>query len=270
MSSNGNLLDDEPEIDGMHPAPYTTTNWRQWWKEAHQVPVQDSSQAQDQLSNATTRRAGNLAMGAGSIGLSAASSATGHSSVMTGIALATGAAVSATGVGLLVASGTLAAGASIQAGRSYFKTKAHLKGLLEIYEGRDQYANCWSIVGRIMHKNAANERHHDLIANQVLPYIISQKQAKKIKKGIGMVPAVGSGGVSAYSIYRNLKKRWDGTLGAKRNMEARWLAYHHMNSDCPLTAMIFDELLGDGSRANFDKTEYDVLAEVLASKMKSV
>lgn len=270
MSTANIHLDDEQDIDGIHPAPYAATNWRHWWAQAHGSKLHEGTE-QGFLDAESNRKLGNRAMTAASTGISAAQTATGTSALglAKAAAFGAGATVSATGIGLIAAGGVAMVTSSVTSGVSYFKTKAHLSGLVKIYEEREKYSNCWCIEGRKMQKTATNARQHDIIANQILPYIISQKEKKKDKKAVGMVPAVGSSVNTLQSFWHNLKKRWDGTLGVKRNRAAQWLAYHFMSSHCPLADAIIDELLGAGSHTSFDRTEYSVLTEVLANKMKS-
>ena len=261
------VIDEGPAIDGIHPAPDASTNWRQWWAIAHQAKLNENSgdSAKSALDSESNRKLGNYAKTGVSTGISIAEHATGTSV----LAAAGGAALGATGIGLVAAGAVMTVVSSVQSGVSYVKTTVHLKGLLAILKDLDKYADCYSIQNAHSQVTRTNTKQHEIIAHQILPYIISQKDTKQTNKAWGMAPVVGTSRNFLQSFWHNIKKRWDGTLGVKRNRAAQWLAYHFINAHCPLADAIIDELLGPGSTKNFDKTDYHVLAEVLANKMKS-
>lgn len=63
---------------------------------------------------------------------------------------------------------------------------------------------------------------HDIVFNQVLPYIISQKTDKLWRKGASIVPGVGLlEGVRA--VGKKAYKYAAGTLGVERKSAAQWL-----------------------------------------------
>jgi hypothetical protein len=262
---------DELQIEDLPPAPSTAANWRHYLAQLQGSPLNQGSE-QGALDAESTAKKGNMAMTAASTGVTIAQQAAGVSTLGVGKALVVGgaAAAGATGIGLVAAGVVLTVGSSVQSGVSYSKTKAHLAGLIKIYDERDKYADCMCIVGRQKNKTPANDRQHQLLANQVLLYIISQKDKKKTKKGWGIVPGVGTAKNTAQSVWHNVNKRWDGTLGVQRNRAGHWLAYHFMSSNCRLADAIIDELLGAGSNKNFDRTDYDVLSDIFANKMKSI
>jgi hypothetical protein len=90
-------------------------------------------------------------------------------------------------------------------------------------------------------------RHRD---HTVLPgtevailYAIKKKNKKLLRKGLGVVPMVGSLGVSVYTLGRSIKKRYQGTRGDYRRMQARTLWANQLQGDHMAIAAC-KELLG--------------------------
>ena len=131
----------------------------------------------------TAKTAATGTMSASGVGVSIAQTATGQ----TTLALATGAAAaSATGIGLVAAAGALALGTSVLAARSAHKSRVHRNNLAQIYERRDAYA-----CGPIEPGGEVNRFHHQVVANEILPYIVSKKGSKYHRKVVAAVPVAG-------------------------------------------------------------------------------
>ena len=153
----------------------------------------------------TEKRVATGLMTAGSVGIQAASLATGTSSIAMAGAIAAGVAVSATGIGLVAAGGALTLGSMAMSAKSAYSTHQHLKVLEQIYEDRGRYRM------RCQHLPGADDGLgqfpdiHSFIAEVVLPWVIRQKKHKLGKK----VGSAAGGGmlVGAWSAGRNLYKR---------------------------------------------------------------
>jgi hypothetical protein len=201
-----------------------------------------------------------------SLGAFAAELTTGTSALTVAGAVVAGAAVSATGIGLVAASGALTVGSVISNARSLAKTFDHRTNLKLIKRRYDanEYSNC-----RCRAHDAKAAKDHEWIGTQVLPYIISQKYEKQVKKGIGVVPLAGLG-VTAYSLGRWAYKSVTGTKGRVRSFAAHVLARHLITHDCKLAEDIVSELLSSVEMVKLKTQNSDVVGAAIKDKMKSV
>ena len=211
------------------------------------------------------RVAGGVSTGL-SVGTSAAQFATGTSALAVGGAVLAGAAVSATGVGLVAASAALTIGSVVNNARSLAKTIDHRSNLkiIKLRYDANEYNNC-----QCLRHDANMAKDHEWIGTQVLPYIISQKYEKQVKKGIGVVPLAGMG-VTAYSIGRWVYKSASGTKGRARSFAAHVLARHLITHNCKLADDIVAELLSQVEVQKLKTQDSDVVGAAIKDKMKSV
>lgn len=166
-----------------------------------------------------------------SAGFSAAQFATGAPNIAL---LAAGAAASATGIGLVVTGAVLTVATIGASARSAYKTYHHRSHLQDIL-GRKSCYGCkpWPAYSE-------DQKEHTKIADEVLPYIISQKGEKLAKKSVG---AVGGGILtSVYGMGRAIYKSAAGTKGVKRAEFAGELSHHFMTHNCGLAQAIVAEL----------------------------
>jgi hypothetical protein len=218
------------------------------------------------------KRAAKIGAGAASAGLTVAQNVTGASTqalVLGGLA-----AVSATGVGLIVTAGALTIATSVLNATSAWKTKGHITELQNIYTHRNlspfnDEDYCQQIPALdVAVKTRESYVQHDMIANQVLPYIISKKKAKFARKVVAAVPVVGS-----IETLRALGKKGykavKGTLGANRANAAGWIASHLITCDCLLAQAIVAELYSAAEMEWLKGQRYEDITDYLALKLKS-
>lgn len=163
----------------------------------------------------------------------AATHSVGLSSVVTGGGVAL-AGISATGVGLLATGAALAAVSSGLAIRSAVRTDRHLLGLQHIYNNRASLP-C----------SNPNDGCHEIVADQVLPYIIFQKSKKLGRKKVAAIPIIG-GLQGLRGVVRKAQKWHSGTLGVRREKAAKWLAAHLLGTRCLLVQVVIRELFATG------------------------
>lgn len=172
-----------------------------------------------------------------------------------------GAAASATGIGLVVAGAALTAATMGSSAVSAYKTYNHRSNLQSILERKSCYG-CRTWEGR-----DSNYKEHSKIADEILPYIISQKTEKLAKKAIG---TTGLGVLtSGYGVVRNLYKRAVGTLGAERGAAASWLSLHFMTHNCGLAQAIVAELYSFEEMLWLLEKDTDTATPLLMAKMTS-
>jgi hypothetical protein len=184
------------------------------------------------------------------------------------------------------------------AGYSAYKTHQHINKLNSIYENREDYSpadTCLDLQPMVqkvrivaddrlsqdekqrrlrsatpaLGQTRRNESYcaHLFILDNVLPYIISKKRSKRLRKGetaagLGVVEGLRSMGKAIYKTVR-------GTRGDHRNGAAAWIAYHWMQHECVLCYDIALELCGkSGEQLRF--RSFKEVANALADKMKSV
>ncbi len=175
-------------------------------------------------------------------------------------ALISGATLGAGPIALLVASAALTAAQSAKHGISAYKTNTHIKNLQKIYADAAAY-QCDD-----------QKLEHSHVQNIILPYIIAQKEKKKIRRMGSAVPVIGSAIEQTRAKVKATYKWATGNLGKNRKLHAEQLARHHCNSRCDLTSAIIAELFG------LTKEEADAarlchiqeLAAVISIKLKSV
>jgi hypothetical protein len=190
------------------------------------------------------------------------------------------------------------AGTMVLGGVSAYKTHKHINRLQDIYTSREDYSPADSCVDlqplvekvkllandrltqeekqrRLRHaapvlsQTRRNESRytHLFILDNVLPYIISKKKAKRFRKGqiavgLGLVESLRA---TSKAIYKTVR----GTRGDHRNGAAAWIAYHWMQHECTLCYDIALELCGK-SADQLRFREFKDVAGALAEKMKSV
>lgn len=206
---------------------------------------------------------------------SVGSTAASISNLVGGGAITTAGVTAGTGTAGVVATGiTTAVGGPIAAGvaasadaalslYSWHKTKNHIKNLEEILgqiqSGAKFACDC---------ADADGAAHHDHLP-AVLQYIIMKKRKKKIQKGVGVIPAVGSMGTMAYQTARSTYKVSQGTRGQHRSEFAHILGQHLVRSHCVLAEAIVLELVGeDGFEHVYTSNSHDA-AILLFEKMNS-
>lgn len=200
----------------------------------------------------------------GSMGVSVASLATGTNSLAVAGAIAAGAAVSATGVGLVVAGGVLTLASIGTNATSMVKTAAHVTALKKIRSHLGEFRRCNCPDPSFVRLDMACD--HDWIGNKVLPYIISQKTEKAVKKGVGVLPGA-SILTNAYRLGRYAFKK---DRGKKRGFLAYVLTRHLITHDCMLAGAIVAELFSDQEMLVLRRFDSDQSSPVIARKMKSV
>ena len=207
---------------------------------------------------------------AGNVGIGVASHAL-HTAGIVGVA--TGAAIVGTaGIGLLAGAvaGTIAT--SVLARVSAEKTFVHIADLKALHQNAvnlEQECAQLMLPAGATEKNDYSKRTHDIVADHVLPYIITQKEAKKLHKEDASVPMLGS--LESVRAVGNKINKWrTGELGFKRERAAKWLAAHFIECDCTLTKNIVASLYSTEEMTYLlEHAEYQKLANLLAEKMKA-
>lgn len=201
------------------------------------------------------KRLGNYTAQAGTAGNLVASNAL-H---VGGLALI-GGAVSATGIGLVAAGGALAVGSMVKSGRSWSKTSAHLEGLRAILLHKDEYT-CIALPGAPADGRVTE---HEYVANQILPYIISQKDKKLTRKKIGTF-----GGGVFVSLYQVGHAAFKKDRGKLRSYYAHVLATHLITHNCGLADDIVAELYSEPECEVIKRMDSDRAGDLLMDKMRS-
>lgn len=186
------------------------------------------------------------------------------------IALATGAAAaSATGIGLVVTGSIATLTTAVVSAKSALSTSRIVETLERIEARKNTYC-CNPCQGFEASGDFSAVGAHGVVRDQVLPYILAQKEEKTKRKIVGAVPVVNATG-TAYSAGRWLYKRFvKGNLGEERNTMAGLLAAHLVTRNCALAQAIvsalysFEEMIW-----MLEQDEKDV-APLLAKKMKSI
>jgi hypothetical protein len=200
----------------------------------------------------------------GSLGITAASLATGTNSLAVAGAIAAGAAVSATGVGLVVVGGVLTLTSVATNATSMVKTARHVTALKKISADPGKFRGCKCENGGVLGAEMGHD--HEWIAKKVLPYIISQKTEKAVKKGVGVVP----GASLLTNMYRLGRYAFKKDRGKKRGFYAYVLTRHLITHDCMLAGAIVGELFSDREMLELRMFDSDQSSPIIASKMKSV
>jgi hypothetical protein len=200
----------------------------------------------------------------GGIGVTAAQLGTHTSSLAVAGAVAAGATVSATGLGLVIVGGVLTLGSMITSGTSMVKTTAPVIALKKIRSEPSKFSACKCMGNARVTSEMAHD--HTWIATKVLPYIISQKTEKAVKKGVGTVPGAGI----LTNIYRLGRYAFKKDRGKKRGYYAYVLTRHLVTHDCALAGAIVAELFNTQEMLTIRMFDTDQSSEVVARKMKSV
>jgi hypothetical protein len=209
----------------------------------------------------TVATAGNTA---GSVGLTIASTVTGHSSLAVAGAIAAGAAVSATGIGLVVAGAALTLASMATNATAMYSTTKHVIALKKIAGNPGKFRACKCMNYSLVTPDMSHD--HGSISKIVLPYIISQKTEKAVKKGIGT-----AGGGLLTNVYRLGRYAFKADRGKKRTLYAQVLTRHLITHDCALAGAIVAELFGDVEEMlRLRMFESKLSGPVIAAKMKSV
>ncbi len=200
----------------------------------------------------------------GGAGVSVAQLATQTKSLAVAGAILAGTAASATGVGLVVAGGVLTLGSMATNVTSMVKTSAHVIALKKIRSHLGDFNQCQCMSGARL--NAEMGHDHEWIATKILPYIISQKTEKAVKKGVGVLPGVGLL-TTGYRLGRFLFKK---NRGKKRGYYSYVLTRHLVTHDCALAGAIVAELFSVNEMLTIRMFDTDKCSDVVAKKMKSV
>jgi hypothetical protein len=241
--------DEGPGVITFHPAPLVVEN-------RHNLP----------------KKAGDTLLTGASLGISAAQFGTGSlGTAKTVAALVGGAAVGATPIGLAAAAGVATVVSSTLSVVSAVKTASHIQGLQKLYESRESFkGNCAEILSDGVESSTDYAREvHDIVANQVLPYIITKKEKKLVKKIVSSVPG---GGLltGAYGVVKKVVKfKLMKTLGVNRTNGAKWLASHFLNCNCKLTNGIIADLFSEKEMQAFASFQFEELWKKLSPKLKS-
>jgi hypothetical protein len=204
-------------------------------------------------------------MSAGSLGVSVAQTALGASTFATGAAIVAGTAVSATGIGLAATAAALTLGGMALGARSAYATNRHINRLVELSTNQDTVFRCVCL--------STDPRHqclHDVIKNDVLPYIIHQKRKK-----LGRKAASAAGGGLLVGLYTGIRSLAKSNKGVERAWNAETLAVHFLTSRCELASAIIAELFSmpaNDPRVDELRSEgmdSDTLSPLLMDKMKS-
>jgi hypothetical protein len=200
----------------------------------------------------------------GSMAITGASLGTGTSSLAVAGAIAAGAAVSATGVGLVVVGGVLTLASMATSGAAMVKSAATVTHLKKIQANLGKFQTCSCMGPGGMSAEMAHD--HQWIGRKVLPYIISQKTEKAVKKGVGMVP----GASLLTNVYRLGRFAFKQDRGKKRGFYAYVLTRHLVTHDCMLAGAIVGELFSPSEMLTIRTYDTDASSMVNATKMKSI
>lgn len=207
----------------------------------------------------TAKKAGKGSMATGG----AAVNVVQHFAGVSAFALASGAAAaSATGIGLVVTGAAITLTTCGLSAVSAYKTSQHVAVLERIAARRYSY-DCTGLMFQ------SNRREHTHIADDVLPYLILQKEEKQARKSIGAVPLAGGALTGAYSMGRYLYKKAKGTLGETRTAMAFDLTKHFLTHNCGLAQAIVAELYSFEEMVWLCEQDPDDVVKLLARKMTS-
>ncbi len=208
------------------------------------------------------KTAGKIGMAASGVGVQVAQYATGTGT----LALVTaGAAASATGIGLVVTGAVLTLATAGCSAVSAHKSRLHRNGLQAIYDRRNAYA-----CGPVDIKDTAGTNHfeHKSITEDVLPYLIEQKNKKYHRKVVGAVPGLGLA-ETIRAVGKKAYKAASGNLGVERNRAARWIAKHLITHNCGIAQAIVAELFSFEEMLWIKDQEFDDIVKLVEGKLKS-
>jgi hypothetical protein len=208
------------------------------------------------------KQAGKIGMAGAGVGIQVAQLATGTGTMAL---VAAGAAASATGIGLVVTGAVLTLATAGCSAVSAHKSRLHRNGLQAIYERRNAY-----VCGPVDKADPKGMNHfeHKSISEDVLPYLVEQKNKKYHRKVVGAVPGLGLA-ETLRAVGKKAYKAASGTLGVERNRSARWLAKHLITHDCAMTQAIVAELFSFEEMVWIKDQEFDDVVKLIEGKMKS-
>jgi hypothetical protein len=150
------------------------------------------------------------------------------------VALAgTGAAASATDIGLLVTGAVITLATAGLSAVSAHKSRLHRACSQEMYDRRNTYV-CGPV--DISDRSGVDRVAHKCIAEEVLPYLIEQKNKKYHRKAVGAVPGL-SVAVTLRRATNNIYERLGKTIGKDRTYSAQMLAIHLITHNCSVTRL---------------------------------
>ncbi|MFT5705959.1 MAG: hypothetical protein ACI9ES_000229 [Oceanospirillaceae bacterium] len=146
------------------------------------------------------------------------------------------------GLALIVAGAVMTVGGVVQSAVSLSKTKNHIKNLNIIMNKHrmSKECNCHDLVSD--YASLENKSQCLFIVDNVLPYIIKQKE-KKITHRIMHVSVIGSPLESIRGLGRFAWKKYKGTQGKGRKSMAMCLTNQHLTTHCNVTNDIITQLL---------------------------
>jgi hypothetical protein len=151
--------------------------------------------------------------------------------------------------------------------RSAYKTHRHYKDLMKLWEDRMDYDDqCHPI--RPNDKELC-ARHHQIVRDEVLQYVILKKMRKVERKLIMAAPIVSILG-SVNTVVKNIHKRRMKTLGVARKKLGFWVAVHYLTCECQFTRSFIASLYSPAEVSSFDGLEYAPLWNLLMARMKSI
>ena len=208
------------------------------------------------------KQAGKIGMAGAGAGIQVAQFATGTGTLAL---IAAGSAASATGIGLVVTGAVFTLATAGCSAVSAHKSRLHRNGLQAIYDRRNAYA-CGPV--DIKDTNGVNRFEHKSISEDVLPYLVEQKNKKYHRKVVGAVPGIGLA-ETLRAVGKKAYKAASGTLGVERNRSARWLAKHLITHNCGLAQAIIAELFSFEEMVWIKDQEFDDVVKLIEGKMKS-
>ena len=208
------------------------------------------------------KQAGKIGMAGAGAGIQVAQFATGTGTLAL---IAAGSAASATGIGLVVTGAVLTLATAGFSAVSAHKSRLHRNTLQAIFERRKEFI-CRVIDAK--EPGGINHFEHQCISEDVLPYLIEQKNKKYHRKVVGAVPGLGLA-ETLRAVGKKAYKAASGTLGVERNRSARWMAKHLITHDCALVQAIIAELFSFEEMVWIKDQEFDEVVKLIEGKMKS-
>ncbi len=208
------------------------------------------------------KQAGKIGMAGAGAGIQVAQFATGTGTLAL---IAAGSAASATGIGLVVTGAVFTLATAGCSAVSAHKSRLHRNGLQAIYERRNAYG-CGPV--DINDSSGVNRFEHKSISEDVLPYLVEQKNKKYHRKVVGAVPGIGLA-ETLRAVGKKAYKAASGTLGVERSRSARWLAKHLITHNCGLAQAIVAELFSFEEMVWIKDQEFDDVVKLIEGKMKS-
>ena len=206
--------------------------------------------------------AGKFGLSAGGGSISVAQTATGTGTLAL---ISAGSAASATGIGLVVTGAVFTLVTAGFSAVSAHKSRLHRNGLQAIYDRRNAYG-CGPI--DIKDIKGINRFEHKSVSEDVLPYLVEQKNKKYHRKGVGAVPVIGLL-ETLRAVSKKAYKAASGTLGVERSRSARWLAKHLITHNCGLTQASVAELFSFEEMVWIKDQEFEDIVTLIERKMKS-